>query len=234
MQHKPKLPRKHRARGVDILYEDRDILVVNKEAGLLTIATESGRDRTAYSELMDYVRKGEPKSRKRVFIVHRLDRETSGILVFAKSEEAKRALQTDWENTQKVYWAVVEGRPAEPEGTISSYLSENSAFLVTSSQDPRKGRLSHTHYRVLEQMERRALLEVSLLTGRKHQIRVHLAERGWPVVGDVKYGRRAPDSKRLALHAKTLTFNHPHTGARMTFEAPVPASFMSGFRSRTG
>ncbi len=219
------IPGKHRPRGVDILYEDRDVLVVNKEAGLLTIATGRGDERTAYSLLTDYVRKGNPKSRNRVFIVHRLDRDTSGVLVFARNEEAKRSLQGEWETTQKTYLAVVEGCPKEPEGTITSYLAENSAFTVYSTPDPRKGKLSHTQYRVLKRMGRQTLLEILLLTGRKHQIRVHLADQGWPIVGDAKYGNRVHGSRRLALHAKTLTFTHPHSRQQLTFEAPLPATF---------
>jgi len=224
MDKKPPRSSKHQPKGVDILHEDRDVIVVNKEAGLLTIATERGDERTAYSVLTDYVKKGNPKSKSRIFIVHRLDRETSGVLVFAKTEDAKHALQGDWENSQKIYWAIVEGRPEPSEGTITSYLAENSVFTVYSTQDTRKGKLSQTHYRVLKRMGRRTLLEISLLTGRKHQIRVHLADQGWPVVGDSKYGKKERGN-RLGLHAKTLCFKHPHSGERLTFEAPIPGSF---------
>jgi RluA family pseudouridine synthase len=212
---------------MDILYEDRDIVVVNKAAGLLTIGTGRDQGRTAHASLMDYVRKGNYKSRERVFIVHRLDRDTSGVLVFARCEEAKHVLQENWESAEKTYLAFVEGHPDPPEGTISSYLVENSALRVYSTRDPNLGRLSHTHYKVLKTVGDRALLEIRLLTGRKNQIRVHLADRGWPIVGDSKYGRKIRDNKRLALHSHTLAFNHPYHGKRLTFTAPVPETFHS-------
>jgi len=210
---------------MDVLYEDRDIVVVNKAAGLLSIGTGRDQGRTAHAALMDYVRKGNSKSRERVFIVHRLDRDTSGVLVFARSDQAKRTLQDHWQDAEKTYLAFVEGHPSPPEDTISSYLVENNSLRVYSTRDPRLGRLSHTRYKVLKTVGDRALLEIRLLTGRKNQIRVHLADRGWPIVGDSKYGRKIRDNKRLALHAHTLGFDHPHDGRRLTFTAPVPETF---------
>ena len=174
---------------------------------------------------MDYVRKGQAKSRNRVFIVHRLDKETSGVLVFAKNEETKRALQDRWEKSEKIYLAWVEGSPTQDSGTITSFLAENSALRVYSTPDRKKGKFAVTRYRVLKRAGPRTLLEIKLETGRKHQIRVHLADSGWPVLGDAKYGRAARGSKRLALHAKSLAFTHPKSGERLTFEAPAPASF---------
>jgi tRNA pseudouridine32 synthase/23S rRNA pseudouridine746 synthase/23S rRNA pseudouridine1911/1915/1917 synthase len=208
-----------------LLYEDRDLLVINKPAGLLTMATDTIRERTAYWMATDYVRKGFAGSHRRVFIVHRLDRDTSGVLVFAKTPEAKVHLQAHWDEAEKTYVAVAHGRFAEPEGTISSYLAENQAQVVYSTPDPAKGRLSHTAYRVLKEAKELSLIEVRLLTGRKNQIRVHLADRGHPVLGDSKYGRPDDGCKRLALHARMLVLQHPHTGQRMTFEAPVPVRF---------
>jgi RluA family pseudouridine synthase len=222
---RPKRKSKHQPLGLEILHEDRDIIVVSKAAGLLTIGTGNDGGRTAHSALSDYVRKGNPKSRERVFIVHRLDRDTSGVLVFARSEEAKETLQENWRDAEKTYLAFVEGHPDPLEDTISSYLVENDALRVWSTDDPTQGRLSHTKYRVLKTVGDRALLEISLITGRKNQIRVHLADRGWPIVGDSKYGRKIRDNKRLALHSHTLSFAHPYSGKRMTFTAPIPATF---------
>lgn len=216
---------RRRPGGLAILYEDRDLLAIDKPAGLLTVATEKTRERTAYWMATDYVRKGFAGSRHRVFIVHRLDRDTSGVLVFAKTPEAKAYLQAHWDQVEKTYVAVAHGLFSEPEGTISSYLAENRAQVVYSTPDPARGKLSHTAYRVVGEAEGLSLLEIRLLTGRKNQIRVHLADRGHPVVGDVKYGRPADGHKRLALHARKLTLKHPSTGQRLTFEAPAPPHF---------
>jgi len=211
--------------GLEILHEDRDIVVVNKAAGLLTMGTGRDGGRTAHAALMDYVRKGNPKSRERVFIVHRLDRDTSGVLVFARTEEAKKTLQTNWNEAEKVYLAFVEGHPEPEEGQISSYLAENRARVVYSTNNPKDGRLSHTLYKVIKKVGERTLLEVRLMTGRKNQIRVHLADKGWPIVGDSKYGKKIRNNKRLALHARTLSFDHPWSKKRVSFEAPVPDTF---------
>lgn len=212
-------------RGLAILHEDRDILVVDKPAGLLTMGTDTDKRRTAYFILTDYIRKGYSKSRNRIFIVHRLDRETSGILVFAKSEEAKLCLQSQWKETQKKYLAVVHGKCEKRSETITTYLAENKAYSVYSTSDTRKGRLSHTAYKVLKETKDFALLEVDPLTGRKHQIRVHLAGIGHPVVGDQKYGKGNKAHKRLALHARSISFRHPFSGKQLTFETKVPVYF---------
>lgn len=219
--------KKHLPMGMEILHEDRDILVITKAAGLLTIATDGERERTAHAALLDYVRKGNPKSPHRVFIVHRLDRDTSGLLVFARTEEAKIRLQQSWPEVEKTYLAVVQGIPPKEEATISSHLAENSAGKVYETRDPQAGKLSHTRYRIRERRGERTVLEVSLLTGRKNQIRVHLAGIGCPIVGDVKYGGADRKSKRLALHAWRLAFPHPWDGRRMEFETPPPASFLA-------
>jgi RluA family pseudouridine synthase len=212
-------------KGLVIIYEDRDILVVDKPPGLLTIATITEKSRTAYFILTDYVRKGCARSKNRIFIVHRLDRETSGILIFAKSEEAKRRLQSQWKETKKKYLAVVHGKCEKRSETITTYLVENKAHAVYSTPDATKGKLSHTAYKVLKQTKDFALLDVDLLTGRKHQIRVHLADIGHPVVGDRRYGQRNDGHKRLALHARLISFQHPFSGAQLTFETNVPVYF---------
>ena len=212
-------------RGLVLLHEDRDILVVDKPAGLLTMGTDSDKTRTAYFILTDYVRKGYSKSRNRIFIVHRLDRETSGILIFAKNIEAKLCLQDQWRETEKKYLAVVHGQCDRKAETISTYLAENKARVVYSTSDTTKGKLARTAYKVLKQTKDLALLEVDLLTGRKHQIRVHLAGIGHAVVGDEKYGKGDRGHLRLALHARSISFKHPFSGTRLTFETKVPVYF---------
>ena len=182
--------KRHQPKGLSILYEDRDILVVNKANGLLTVGNEKARENTAYYLLTDYVRKGNSKSRNRIFVVHRLDRDTSGVLLFAKNEPAKRYLQDTWQQFTKTYCAVVHGRMPEKEGIITSYLAENQARKMYSVSNPKKGKLAKTGYRVMRENSKYSMLEIDLLTGRKNQIRVHLSEEGFPVVGDRKYGKR--------------------------------------------
>lgn len=211
--------------GLAILHEDRDLIVVDKPAGLLTISTDRVKSRTAYFILTDYVRNGVAKSRNRIFIVHRLDRETSGILIFAKNEAAKFRLQSQWQETKKTYLAVVHGRCKKRAETITTYLAENRALGVYTTHDTRKGKLAHTAYKVLKQTKHFSLLEVDLLTGRKHQIRVHLAAIGHPVVGDPRYGRERNSRSRLALHAKSISFAHPFTGAPLNFDTKAPPHF---------
>jgi RluA family pseudouridine synthase len=219
--------KRHQPKGLSILYEDRDILVVNKACGILTVSNEKVREKTAYYLLTDYIRKGNSKSRNRLFIVHRLDRETSGVIVFAKTEEAKRYLQDNWQEFQKTYYALVEGTPPQQEGIITSYLVENEVHKMYSVKDPTRGKLAKTGYKVVKQAHGCSLLEINLLTGRKNQIRVHLSENGCPVVGDRKYGNKRVGSKRLALHAESLTIRHPHSHEPMTFTADVPFYFAS-------
>jgi tRNA pseudouridine32 synthase/23S rRNA pseudouridine746 synthase/23S rRNA pseudouridine1911/1915/1917 synthase len=218
------------SRGLEILYEDDDIIVVDKPAGLLTVATPTEKTRNTHYILTDYVRKGCVKSRNRVFTVHRLDQWTSGVLIFAKSEKVKMHLQEQWPQTEKKYLAIVHGRLKQKEGIISSYLAENKAYVVYSTTDASKGKLAHTAYKVLKETGQPAesgfsLLEVGLPTGRKNQIRVHLADKGHPIVGDRKYGKADDGCKRLALHAKSISFKHPTTGKQMTFESKPPSYF---------
>lgn len=222
--------KKHLPFGIRIIYEDDDILVVDKPSGLLTMGTGKEKSRTSYFILTDYVRKGYCKSRKRIFIVHRLDREASGILVFAKTIKAKQRLQKEWDKTEKKYLAVVHGRLKKKKGTISTYLAENKAHVVYSTPDTSKGKLSHTAYRALKETKAFSLLEIDLLTGRKHQIRVHLAEIGHPIAGDRKYGKMKKENLRLALHAKSISFKHPSSGKQLTFETKFPDYFSNLYK----
>ena len=225
MSPRERLSKRHWPKGIVIIHEDRDILVVEKPPGLLTMGTARVRSATLYYKLTDYVRKGNPKSRERVFIVHRLDREASGILVFARHEQAKSCLQDQWPKVEKRYLAIVHGKVTPKAQTISSYLAENQAHIVYSTANAARGKLSRTAYKVLKERNALSLLEIDLLTGRKHQIRVHLAEKGHSIVGDRKYGNADRTHKRLALHAASLSFNHPFGGERVTFETRIPKYF---------
>ena len=208
--------------GIRIQHEDESILVIDKPADLLSIASPSEPDKTAYAALTEHVRQGNRMSRARVWIVHRLDRETSGLMVFAKSEEAKRALQTNWDKAEKKYFAVVEGAPREEKGTFSSHLDESNPLKVYVDYESPMTRHAITHYRVVKKGKTTTLVELTLETGRRHQIRVQLAEAGCPIVGDKKYGAETSPIKRIALHATVLKFVHPITQKAMQFESPLP------------
>lgn len=220
-----KLPRKHRPRGLEILHEDRDLFVVNKEPGVLTTATRRDEPFTAENVLNDYVRKGCARSRKQVYLVHRLDRDTSGVLLFAKTEEAQQQIKDNWKKTEKFYLAAVYGHLKTKRGVFSSYLAENEDQFVYSVSDPSKGKLSQTAYAVIKETPTLSLVKIKLLTGRKNQIRVQFAEQGHAVAGDAKYGRKDPFRERLCLHAKSIAFDHPHSGKRLSFDTPIPDVF---------
>lgn len=221
-----KIPsKKHHPKGITVIYEDQDILVVTKQCGVLTIATENERESSAYYMLTDFVKRGNSKSKNRIFIVHRLDRDTSGLLVFAKNERSKRFLQDNWPDFQKKYIAVVEGRLSEKEGVLSSYLSENKAFKVYSSDNATQGKWAETAYRVIQFNNTYSLVDIELLTGRKHQIRVHFSEMGNPVAGDKAYGAKSNPLQRLGLHSYSLIIDHPSTGEELHFESVIPERF---------
>lgn len=213
-------------RRLKIVYEDDDILVVNKGYGLLSMGNDKVKDGTAYSILKDYLKRKDP--RNKIFIIHRLDRDTSGLMMFAKNEKAKEAMQHNWNNMvlNRKYVTVVEGDVEEPHGVVRSYLGETSQFEVFSTDDPSQGKLAVTHWTRLKEGSEYSLLEVELDTGRKNQIRVHMKDIGHPISGDRKYGAEASPIHRLALHARTLRFIHPVTRREMLFETPVPSSFI--------
>lgn len=208
---------------IQILFEDAAILVIDKPPDLLTIASEAEQEKTAYFQLTEYLRGNDIRSRERLWIVHRLDRETSGLMVFAKTAAAKGILQTRWEEAEKVYQAVVEGSLPDDKGTFRSWLDETSPFKVFSVPQKPNTRHAVTHYRVLKRGKGRTLVQLTLETGRRHQIRVHLSEAGYPIVGDKKYGAKTNPAKRLGLHAWRLRLLHPVTNEEEQFESPLPA-----------
>lgn len=216
---------KHAPRGLTIIHEDRDIFVINKNAGVLSCETRHQEPYTAENVLTNYIRKGCASSYKRAYLVHRLDRETSGIMLFAKTEEMQQNLKNDWKNTEKLYLVAVYGHPKQPSGIFSSYLTENEDFRVYSVADPERGRFSETEYWVIGETETMTLLKVRLLSGRKNQIRVHFSEHGMPVVGDTKYNRDDPFADRLCLHSKSIEFNHPFNHKRCFFDTEIPPVF---------
>ena len=220
-----KIPGRHQPKGFKILYEDRDLVVGDKAPGSLAVAALWNKEDTVHAALNTYVRKGNARSKKCVFVVHRLDQATSGVMIFAKTRQAQTFLKDNWSTTKKIYYAVVHGRLAQKTGTISSHLIEDEDYVVRATSDSAKGKLAHTAYTVVKETDNFSLLKIGLLTGRKNQIRVHLAGLGHPVVGDDKYGKSDPRHKRLALFARSITFTHPFNGRRLTFEAEVPGYF---------
>src|SRR5262245_2962204 len=211
--------------GLRVVHEDDDLLVVDKPPGLLTIATERDRERTAYVHLTARARARRPPGR--IFVVHRLDRLASGLLVFATSAVSKRALQAQFaaHTVERTYLTVVEGRVARAAGTVASRLLDDAPGRVRETRDLERGRPAVTHWQVVRAGTRYSLLEVRLETGRRNQIRVHLAGLGHPVVGDATYGSRTDPIGRLALHAHVLGFDHPATATRMRFVSPPPPAF---------
>lgn len=212
---------------IKLVYEDNDIIVINKGSGILSVSTDNVKDGTAYNILRDYLKKKDP--RLMLFVVHRLDRDTSGLMMFAKNVEAKEAMQHNWNNMVlgRRYVAVVEGKVEQEEGVVKSYLAETSQFEVYSTQNPDEGQLAITRFKRLQCNNGYSLMELSLDTGRKNQIRVHMKDLGHPIVGDRKYGAKASPIHRLGLHARTLHFAHPVTKKEMLFETPVPSRFLS-------
>lgn len=208
------------AKNIDIIYEDKDIIVINKPSGLLTVATEKEKNKTAYHLVMEYLKKKNKNNR--IFIIHRLDKDTSGIIMFAKNERAKHLYQDNWNDIVKkrCYYAVIDGKMENKEGTIKSYLKENGN-MVYSVKD-RSGKLAITEYKVLKERKNISLLDINLKTGRKNQIRVHMKENKTPILGDLKYGEKSKLINRLALHAYKLELINPVTKKLLVFEASMP------------
>lgn len=216
-------------KGLKILHEDDDLIVIDKESGLLSMGSKQERQMTAYRQLMEYVQSIHPNNR--VFIVHRLDRDTSGVMIFARSKMIQQRLQKAWTEAvqERSYIALVEG-VMKKDGTITSWLTEDKTFMMHSSPKPNHGQKAITHYKVLKTNRKFSLLKVNLDTGRKNQIRVHMQDLGHPIVGDKKYGSEVNSINRLGLHANAIKFKHPTSGKVMRFESEVPASFTRGFK----
>ncbi len=218
---------------LQLVYEDDDVIVVTKGYGLLSVSTQSHhKDETAYDILRDYVKRQNPANK--LFVVHRLDRDTTGLMMFAKSEVAQETLRHNWNNMvlDRLYVALLEGYVEEDSGFVKSRLAENSQFVVYSTNNPDEGRLALTRFNVLKRGSGLSLVEFSLDTGRKNQIRVHASEMGHPISGDKKYGAKGSRLHRLCLHARTLRFAHPVTRKDMHFELPVPARFLDAVKER--
>ena len=209
---------------LDILYEDKFIIVVNKPSNLLTISTQNEKVRTLYSYVYDYL-KQKHKSNK-VFIVHRLDKDTSGIVVFAKDEKTKFFLQDNWDRFKRRYVAVVNGKVKNKSGVLKSYLQETKTHLTYSVTD-KNGKLAITEYEKVLENKNYTMLSLNLKTGRKNQIRVQLNDMGNPIVGDKKYGIKKDPIRRMALHANYIEFINPKTKEKIVIDIDIPNSFIS-------
>lgn len=210
---------------LDIIYEDGELLAVSKPAGMLSVAADSAQDITAYRLVSEYIR--ENGGRGRAFVVHRLDRDTSGVLLFAKNEDIKHTLQDNWENAAifRGYTAVTEGVPSPEEGRIENMLRETESHLVYAASRG-DGKRAVTNYKVRRKSGSYALVDINIETGRKNQIRVHMNGLGCPIAGDKKYGAKTNPAHRLCLHADKLVIVHPRTGEKMVFASAVPKKLL--------
>ena len=213
------------SRMVRLMYEDPDIVVIEKQSGLLTVPAGQTREKTAQKIVDDYLYASDGHSH--AYVCHRLDQYTSGILIFAKNSQVQQMFRDSWTSyvVERRYLAVCEGVPADPEGEVRSYLAENSAMKVYSTDDPEKGKLSVTRYKVLKTHGDYSQVDIQLLTGRKNQIRVHMSDLGCPIAGDRKYGAKTNPVGRLMLHNYVLQFFHPITRENLRFELPIPKNF---------
>lgn len=209
---------------LNIIYEDKEIIVVNKESGKLCISTDKIQNNTLYHEVSDYLKKSNPLAK--VFIIHRLDKDTSGIIMFAKNEKIKHLYQDNWNDLVKsrIYHAIVHGIPNKEKGRIESYLKENKFLYMYSTNDKLHGLPAITNYEVIKSNKNYSLLKINIETGRKNQIRVHMKDINHPIVGDKKYGFKDKE-KRLMLHASTLEITNPISKKIMTFTSEIPNCF---------
>ncbi|MCO6499740.1 MAG: RluA family pseudouridine synthase [Vicingus serpentipes] len=216
--------------GLSVVFEDEDIIVINKRSGFLSIGSKKERKQTVYQVLTSHIQQENPTAR--LFVVHRLDREASGLMVFAKNKAAQVELEDTWAKTlqQRKYLIITEGTIEKDEDTISSFLVESKALIMHSSPNPKNGKKAITHYKVIKKNEFYTMLEAWQETERKNQVRVHLQSIGHPVLGDKKYGSNENPISRTALHAIKLVFQHPATHKEVTFETKVPEDFLKIFR----
>ena len=212
-------------RDIKIIYEDKDIIIVNKPAGLLSIATNKEKEYTLYHFVLNYIK--EKDKHNRIFIIHRLDKETSGLVMFAKNEKTKFLFQRNWDEIalKRCYYAVVEGNMIEKEKTIKSYLKENDNYIVSETKDRKNGKLAITKYEVIKENKNYSLLNIEIKTGRKNQIRVALKNNGNPIIGDKKYGSKIDPIKRMALHAYLLKIKDPRNNQLLEFKIDLPYAF---------
>lgn len=213
-------------RMVKLIYEDPDLIVIEKQSGLLTVpAGPNHREKTAQKIVDEYVYAQDGRSH--AYVCHRLDQYTSGILIFAKNSHVQQLMRDSWTTyvVERRYLAICEGAPKQSEGEVQSYLAENSAMKVYSTDDPTKGKLSVTRYKVLKTVGDYSQVDIQILTGRKNQIRVHMSDLGCPVAGDKKYGAQSNPCGRLMLHNYVLQFIHPITRENLRFELPIPKNF---------
>lgn len=208
--------------GLKIIYEDDLFLVIDKPYNLLTVATDKEKDKTAYVEVNRYIKQNNPK--EKIFVLHRLDKDTSGVLVFCKNEKVKNDLQDKWNDCilKRCYVALIEGTLTKKEGVIKSYLKEGKNKMVYSTRE-RDGKLAITEYKVIKENNKYSLVHINLLTGRKNQIRVHFKDLGHSLVGDKKYDSNCDPLKRLCLHASELSFNYDNK--EYSFKSQVPFKF---------
>lgn len=214
-----------RVKKLDIIHEDKDIIVVNKPSGMLTISTPKEKEKTLFHEVSDYVKKSNPKAK--IFIINRLDKDTSGIVMFAKNQNIKYSYQNNWDNlaVKRGYVAIVDGVPKNKIQTIKSYLKETKTLLVYSSDDKKNGKLAITNYKIIKHNNRYSMLNIEIKTGRKNQIRVHMRDINHPILGDKKYGNKKDPVKRLMLHAGEIIIINPKTKRKMEFICKVPKCF---------
>lgn len=223
------MPKNNKKKKLDIIYEDKELIVVCKPSKQLCISTIKNHEHTLYNEVSSYVKKQNPKNK--IFIVHRLDKDTSGIVLFAKNEKMKRKLQENWDKLAitREYVAVVDGNMPLKKDTLKNYLKESKTLQVYVTSDKQNGKLAITNYEVIKSNKVYSMLKINIDTGRKNQIRVQLANINHPIVGDKKYKARNNPLGRLALHATKLEIINPMTKKNMTFESKVPATFEKMF-----
>lgn len=207
-----------------VLYEDQEVIIVDKPAGISTSSTDGS---LSIQEILSVFLKSQSKGRFRAFVVHRLDKEVSGILLFAKTHESMEILKERWTETEKHYFALVEGVPKENSGTIKSWLIEDRSQKVHSVSERPEAKFSITNYTTIKTVDKNTLLDIKTDTGRKNQIRVHLSDIGCPIVGDRKYGASDEFKRRVRLHACSLSFPHPVNGRVLTIKSPMPEGFLS-------
>ncbi len=210
--------------NLNILYEDDYIIAIDKPYGLLSISNDKEKIVTAYHMVSDYMKKKNKKNK--IFVVHRLDQDTSGVLMFAKNQNIQKTLQNNWNTiTKKREYIAITSNKLKGSGTIESYLTENKEGFIYSTKNKEIGSLAITHYKVIKSNNKYSLVEVLIDTGKRNQIRVHLSEKGYPIVGDKKYKSKDNSLKRLCLHANTLEFIHPITKKLVTINSPIPKEF---------